>query len=128
MEEVVVVNNSGSGLGIVFIIEIIIAIIMIVAMWKIFTKAGKPGWASIIPFYNLYVLLEIAGKPGWWLILFFIPVVNLIIGIIAMVGLAANFGKGAGFVLGLIFLPFIFYPILAFGNIEYQGTQPAAIE
>ena len=68
-------------------------------------------------------MLKIAGKPGWWLILFFVPIVNIVIGIIAMVGLAANFGKGGGFVVGLLFLPFVFYPILAFGSAEYQAAQ-----
>ena len=112
------------GAGLVAIIELGLLILMVAALWCVFTKAGKPGWAAIIPFYNIYVMLEIAGKPGWWLILFFIPVVNLVIAIITLVALAAKFGKGAGFVVGLILLPIVFYPILGFGNAKYQVPPP----
>ena len=120
-------SSSGGAVGGVFmIVWLAIAVLMIVSMWKVFTKAGKPGWASIIPIYNIWVLLEIAGKPGWWLILMFIPVVNFIILIIALAGVAANFGRGAGTVIGLIFLPVIFWPILAFGSAQYKAIAPAA--
>lgn len=107
--------------AIVGIIYLAAIVLIVVALWKIFSKAGQPGWASIIPFYNTYVLLLIAGKPGWWLILMFIPFVNIIIDILMSVGLAQSFGKGTGFAIGLIFLPFIFLPILAFGDAQYQG-------
>lgn len=120
MEETVV--NGGTGGGLMLIIPLAVMILMIVAMWKVNTKAGQPGWAILIPIYNLYVMLKIAGKPGWWLILMLIPIVNIVIGIMTLAGLAGNFGKGGGFVVGLIFLPFIFYPILAFGPAEYQGA------
>lgn len=103
------------------LIELALIIFMAVAVWKVFTKAGEPGWACLIPIYNSYVLLKIAGKPGWWLILLFIPLVNVVVGIMALVGLAENFGKGGGYVLGLLFLPFIFYPMLGFGDAEYCG-------
>ena len=109
------------GIGFLLIIELAVAFIMIAGMWKVFTKAGQPGWAVLIPIYNAYVLLQVAGKPGWWLILMLIPIINIIVGILAIAGVAANFGKGTGFVLGLIFLPFIFYPILGFGDAVYQG-------
>lgn len=99
-------------------------VFMIASVWKVFVKAGQPGWACIIPIYNLYVMTQIAGKPAWWLILFFIPFVNLIIGILLGIEIAKAFGKGAGFGLGLTFLGFIFYPILGFGDAEYQA-QPA---
>jgi hypothetical protein len=92
--------------------------------WKIFTKAGRPGWASLIPIYNWYVLLKVSGKPGWWLILFFIPLVSFIMWIIMCLGLAEKFGKGAGFGVGLAFLSIIFFPILGFGGAQYQ--RPAA--
>ena len=94
--------------------------LMIASMWKIFTKAGKPGWAAIVPIYNLVVILDIAGKPLWWIILMLIPIVSLIVGIIIYVALANAFGKGVGFALGMIFLPFIFLPILAFGDATYK--------
>jgi len=106
---------------IIVIIDIVFAALMIASMWIIFTKAGEPGWASIIPFYNMIVLLKISGKPLWWLILFFIPIVNFIIIIITIIALAAKFGKGAGFVVGMILLPIIFFPILAFGDASYSG-------
>lgn len=104
------------------IIWLALVVLMLASMWRIFTKAGKPGWASIVPIYNAYVLLQIAGKPGWWLILMFLPLVNIVIMILALVGLANSFGKGGGFVAGMIFLPVIFYPMLAFGDAQYQGS------
>lgn len=103
------------------IIYLAIMVLMIASMWKVFTKAGQPGWASIIPIYNVYIMLQIAGKPGWWLILFFIPLVNLIMIIITYAGIASSFGKGVGYTLGLIFLPIIFWPMLGFGSAEYVG-------
>lgn len=121
-----VTTQSSGGLGMVGIIYLAIILFMIVSMWKIFVKAGKPGWACLIPFYNAFVMLEIAGKPGWWFILLFIPIVNLVIWILALAGLAQNFGKGGGFVVGLIFLPIIFYPILGFGSATYRKAEAAA--
>ena len=100
---------------------------MIASLWIIFRKAGKPGWGSLIPIFNTYLLLKIAGKPGWWLILLFIPLVNVIIGVIMMIKIAENFGKGNGFAIGMILLPIIFYPILAFGDAKYIGESAAAI-
>ena len=110
--------------AIIMLVELGLCVLIIAAVWRVFTKAGQPGWAALIPFYNLYVMLQIAGKPGWWLVLFFIPIVNLIIGIITIVALAAKFGKGAGFAVGLILLPIIFYPILGFGSAQYQSPPP----
>jgi hypothetical protein len=119
--------SGGAGGGMAALIALAVAILMIVAMWKIFAKAGRPGWASLIPFYNIYVLLEIAGKPGWWLILMFLPFVNFVIHILMLIGLSKSFGHGGGFAVGLIFLPIIFIPILAFGSSSYSGgpTPPA---
>ncbi len=105
------------------IIGVVVAILMVVCWWKIFKKAGQPGWAILIPFYNIYVMLKIAGKPGWWLVLLLIPLVNFIIMILMVVGLAQNFGKGTGFILGLIFLSVIFIPILAFGDARFVGER-----
>ena len=100
----------------------VVFIILLAAGWRIFEKADKPGWAVIIPFYNVIVLLEIVGKPWWWLLLMiFVPLGNLIWGIWTMNLLSKSFGKNEGFTIGLIFLSFIFYPILGFGNAEYQG-------
>ena len=99
----------------------VVFVILLIAGWRIFEKAGKPGWAFIIPFYNVIVLLEIVGKPWWWLLLMiFVPLGNLIWGIWTTNLLAKSFGKNEGFTVGLILLPFIFYPILGFGSAEYQ--------
>jgi hypothetical protein len=112
-------------LGIIFIPLFIVTIIVIIGQWKIYTKAGKPGWACIIPIYNIIVMLEIVGKPIWWLFLLLIPCANIIIGIWIINLLSKSFGQGAGFTIGLIFLPFIFYPILGFGNFAY--VSPAGL-
>jgi Family of unknown function (DUF5684) len=105
------------------VIGLLIALLLIVAMWKVFTKAGQPGWASIIPIYNLYVWCKIVGRPGWWVILMLIPLVSFIIGIILCIDMAKSFGKGAGFGIGLAFLGIIFLPILGFGSAQYQGPS-----
>jgi hypothetical protein len=103
-------------------------LIGIVAQWIIFRKANKPGWASIVPIYSYYVHLKIVGKPGWWLFLLLVPFVNFYILIKSIHLLSRSFGKGVGFTLGLLFLPYVFYPILAFGDSTYEGPygDPAA--
>jgi membrane protease YdiL (CAAX protease family) len=103
------------------LLPLLILIVVIVSMWVIFTKAKKPGWASIIPIYNLIILLEIVKKPWWWVILFLIPLVNIVILIIVYHKLSESFGQGVGFTIGLILLPFIFMPLLAFGNYQYKS-------
>ncbi len=116
-------DSSGGGLAtiIILLIELALIVLMVAGMWLTFTKAGKPGWAAIIPIYNVIVLLQIVGKPIWWIILFLIPIVNFIISIVVMVELAKVFGKGIGFAIGLVFLPFIFILILGFGDAKYLG-------
>ena len=101
-----------------------IVIAFLAGIWKVFTKAGKPGWAAIVPIYNLIVLLEIAGKPLWWIVLFFIPLVNLVAVVLVGIAVAERFGKGAGFGVGLGLLAFVFYPILGFSDATYQGQPP----
>jgi Family of unknown function (DUF5684) len=110
---------------VIWICYSVVLILVIASWWKMFTKAGQPGWAAIIPILNLYFFCKVAGRPGWWLILMLIPLVNFIIIIILCLDIAKAFGKGVGFGIGLIFLPFIFYPILAFGSAQYQGGAPA---
>jgi len=105
------------------IIQIAIAVLVIVALWKVFAKAGKPGWAAIVPIYNTIVMLQVAGRPVWWILLLLVPIVNIVILFIVMIDLAKNFGKGVGFGIGLALLTFIFLPILAFGDAQYQGSS-----
>jgi len=113
--------------GAMMLVWLAFMVVVIAGMWKTFTKAGKPGWAAIIPIYNIWVLIEIAGRPGWWLLLIlFIPVVNLIMLIIVYIDVAQAFGKGAGFAIGLVFLGFIFFPILGFGSATYKGPPARA--
>ena len=104
-----------------------IVVAVIAGFWRVFDKAGKPGWAAIIPIYNIIVLLEIAGKPLWWIILFFIPFANLVAAILVGLAVARNFGKSDGFGIGLGLLGFIFYPILGFGQAQYQGAKSAPV-
>ena len=103
--------------------SLIVTIFMLASMWKIFVKAGQPGWGCIIPIYNTYLMLVIAGKPVWWLILYFIPVVNFVVSIIVFAEIAQRFGKNPVFVAGMIFLPFIFFPILGFGSAKYSAPS-----
>jgi hypothetical protein len=102
-----------------FAIWLAVVVLTIAGLWKVFSKAGQPGWAVLIPIFNFYVLLKVAGKPGWWLILLLIPLVNVAIAILTLVAVCERFGKGGGFAVGLIFIPFIFYPILGFGDALY---------
>lgn len=119
--------EDGSGMGIVGMVIMLAFIgLMIASMWKVYTKAGQPGWAAIVPIYNIIVLLKIVGKPWWWIIGFMIPFVNFIVAIIVCVQLAKVFGKGIGFAIGLLLLGFIFYPILAFGDATYTPPVEGA--
>ena len=113
------------GLVLFWIVWLALSVLVIVSMWKVFTKAGKPGWGAVIPIYNVYLLLKIAGKPGWWLVLYFIPLVNIVIAIIACIGVAQSFGKGACFGVGLALLGIVFFPILAFGDAKCIGEASA---
>ena len=102
-----------------------IVVLLIASQWKIYTKAGQPGWACLIPIYNIIVLLRIVGKPWWWLFLMMIPLVNIIFVVWTYNLLSKSFGKGEGFTLGLLLLSFIFFPILGLGSAEYQGPAGA---
>jgi hypothetical protein len=101
------------------IISVAVFVLMIVSMWKVFTKAQKPGWACLIPIYNIIILLEIVGKPWWWMLLMLIPIVNIIIIIWMTNLLSKSFGHNVGFTIGLILLSFIFFPILGLGDSKY---------
>jgi hypothetical protein len=117
---------ASSGPGLVFwIVWGVVIIFEIASYWRVFEKAGKPGWASIIPIYNAFVLLQIVGRPWWWFLLCLIPVVNIVVGIMITLDLAKSFGKGVGFAVGIILLGFIFIPVLAWGDAQYQGPAAA---
>ena len=110
--------------GIVFYIVVLgFVVFVIAAMWRAFEKAGQPGWAAIVPIYNLIVMLRLAAKPWWWIFLLLIPVVNIIFALMMHAAIARNFGHGIGFALGLFFLGFIFWPILGFGDDRFQPVE-----
>jgi hypothetical protein len=122
-----IASSAGVFVGTWLVIWIVAAILAIAGMWATFQKAGKPGWAAIIPFYNIYVLLKVAGRPGWWLILLLIPFINIIFSLIVSVDVAKAFGKDAVFgVIGLWLFSIIGYLILGFGDATYHGGQSSA--
>lgn len=116
-------GSSGISPGVVIAYIIVLAIV-IAGMWKTYKKANQPGWAAIVPVYNTYISVKIAGRPWWWLLLFFIPFVNIIIAIIVSNDIAKAFGKGVSYTLLLVFLPFIGWPMLGFGDAKYKGLKP----
>ena len=106
-----------AAMGLFFwILSMALSILMIVSLWKIFKKAGKPGWASIVPIYNIYIMCEIAEKEWWYVLLSCVPFANIYAMIVLYNGMAKRFGKSGGFVAGMILLPVIFFPMLAFGK------------
>jgi hypothetical protein len=107
-----------------WIVYLAIAVLVIAGWWMMFTKAGEAGWKAIIPIYDFIILLKIVGREWWWVLLWLIPIVGFVVWIIVSLDLAKSFGRGTGFAIGLIFLPFIFAPILGFGSDTYRG--PAA--
>jgi hypothetical protein len=105
------------------VLYLVLAALMVAAYWKIFAKAGKPGWAAIVPIYNVVVFLQVVGRPVWWIILLLLPIVGWIVGIVLMNDLAKAFGKGIGYTLGLIFLGPVFPLLLGFGSDPYLGRK-----
>ncbi len=121
MQEGEGVGVAGGIMGLGFLVVwCAIFLVILASMWITFTKAGEPGWACLVPIYNLVVLCRMAGKPGRWVLLMLIPFVNFVIIIIVFIALAKNFGKGTGFGIGLAFLGFIFFPMLAWGDAKFQ--------
>ena len=112
---------STSTLIIWIIVCIAIAVVVIAGMWKVFTKAGQPGWAAIIPIYNWYIMTKIGGKPGWWVFLLLIPLVNYVFLIWLYNMISKSFGKDEAFTVGLVILGIVFWPILGFGSAKYRG-------
>jgi hypothetical protein len=114
---------NGTAAFVFVAVELAVIVAIIAGFWKVFVKAGKPGWAAIIPIYNVIVVLQIAGKPLWWIFLFLIPLVNIIMAVIVGIAVAKNFGKSDAFGIGLGLLGFIFYPVLGFGDAQYQVAK-----
>jgi hypothetical protein len=109
-----------------FLCALAIGIIVIIGGWKTFEKAGKPGWAIIVPIYNVYVMLQIAGRPGWWLLLYLVPLANVVVGIVVAIDIAKAFGQSAMFGFFLLFLlGGVGYLVLGFGDYRYQGPVAA---
>jgi hypothetical protein len=109
-------------MGIIVIVYIALIVFVIAGFWKVFEKAGEPGWAAIIPIYNYYIMTKIGGKPGWWVILMLIPIVNIVILIMLCIEIAQRFGKSSGFGVGMALLSPIFWPILGFGDAQYKNN------
>ncbi|QUQ69195.1 DUF5684 domain-containing protein [Kutzneria sp. CA-103260] len=106
---------------------LIVGVIAIVGLWRVFTKAGLPGWGAIIPLYNIYLLMKVAGRPGWWVVLYLIPIVNIIVHLIVSMDVARNFGKSKVFgVVGLWLFNVIGFLILGFGDARYVGERGVA--
>jgi len=116
---------AGAAGLVLLMVQLVVSLVVIAGNWKVYSKAGKPGWACIIPVYNMVVLLEIVGRPIWWIVLLLIPCVNIVVLVILFVDLAKSFGKDGAFAAGLVLLSPIFILILGFGSAEYQG--PAAL-
>ena len=119
---------AGTTLVILMLVMLVVAVLAIVAMWKIFEKAGEKGWKSLIPIYNSWILFELSGKPGWWALVSLIPyigfVIYLVLWIMAMLQLAKNFGKSTTFaVFGLIIFSFVGMLMLGFGDAKYTGKK-----
>jgi len=105
------------------LVMLAVMVFVIAAYWKLFAKANQPGWAILIPIYNLFVLLKIVGRPGWWIILMIIPVVGIVVAFIIAIDLAKSFGKDTLYGIGIALLGIIFIPILAFGSATYEGPS-----
>lgn len=113
-----------------FLLCLALSLFVIIAHWRVYEKAGQPGWACIIPFYNVYIMTKIVGKPWWWLLMMLIPGINIIFIIWLTNMISKSFGKDEGFTIGLILLGVIFWPILGYGDAVYLGPygDPAAFQ
>lgn len=111
-----------ASFGTMMLISSAVGLVMLISMWKVFKKAGKPGWASIIPIYNIYTMIQIAKLPTYYLLLFIIPIANIYAMFKIYIELAHKFNKSTGFGVGLIFLSVIFFPMLAFGDATYEDS------
>ena len=127
------VNEGGLGallamMGVWIFFWLAIAVVTVIAMWKVFEKAGHPGWAAIIPIYNIYIMVQIAGRETWWMLLFFIPFANIVASVLISIDIAKKFGKSEVFgIVALWLFSVVGYCILGFGDAQYQGgSKPTA--
>jgi hypothetical protein len=117
---------SGAALGFWLALYFVAVAVAIVAMWKLFTKAGEAGWKSLVPFYNTYTMFRIAGRNGWWFLLLGVPIVNFVLLVVLALDLAKHFGKSSLFaIFGLLIFPVVGYLMLAFGDAKYVGPKHA---
>ena len=126
-------DSSGGGVGallaggVTMIVMLVIFAVCVAGVWKVYAKAGQPGWAALVPIYNLYILMKVVGRPGWWLLLCLIPLINFVIFILVALDLAKSFGKSAAFgVIMLLLLSPIGFLVLGFGSARYVGPAAAA--
>jgi uncharacterized membrane protein YhaH (DUF805 family) len=113
--------------GLFILVVLAIIVFYIAALWRVFSKAGAPGWGALVPIYNIYLWCKIAGRPGWWILLFIIPVVNVIVHLIVSLDVAKSFAKSGAFGVAIFFLGFIFVPVLGFGSARYIGPSPTRL-
>jgi len=121
-------TQGGGTAGMIFLVVwLVVCLVILAGVWKVFAKAGQPGWGVLVPIYNAYLITRIAQRPAWWLILMFVPIVNILAAVVLSMDIAKHFGKGPGFGVGLAFLGPIFYPILGFGGAQYSGHDSHAM-
>ena len=121
-------SSAGSSMTdtqatVITIVALVLLPVLIASMWRIFTKAGEPGWHAIVPFLNTYTMIKVAGKPGWWFLLYLVPCVNYVVAFVVFFNVAKQFGRSAAFGVGTALLSPIFLPILAFGSSEHVATE-----
>ena len=118
-------QTTGQVPAFFWVIYIAVIALFVVSMWKLFVRAGKPGWTSLIPIYNNVVMTEIAGKPLWWVLMLFVPIVNIVFAFLILYHFSKAYGKSDGFSIGVALLSIIFLPLLAFSDAKYQGPATA---
>ncbi len=118
-------QTTGQLPAIFWVFYIAIIVLAVASMWKLFVKADKPGWASIVPIYNTVVMLEIAGKPMWWVFMLFVPIANIVFAFLMLYHFGKAYGKSDGFSVGVALLSPIFMPLLAFSDAKYRGPATA---
>ncbi len=123
-------DGAGGGIGglVGMVIWLAVVVVIVAGLWKTFVKAGQPGWAALVPIYNLYILTKVAGRPAWWTVLFFLPLVNIVAAAVISVDVARAFGKSLLFSVGLFLLAPVFYCILGFTDAAYGGPKPLTVD